>query len=285
MNLGKVRDYIEILVGVVIVAFGVQLFYVPHNLVTGGVTGIAIILLDISESMFGAYIPLWVTNISINLPLLLLSYKMMGKDIFIKTLFAIVTFTIALSLVAYVPDIETDITLAVVFGSGLIGVGMAFVLRCGATSGGTVLLAAIIHKFMKHVKLSSILFFIDFAIVMAGMFLFGPVMAMYAIIAIVIFVKVMDVVISGFQSAKAAFILSSKHDEVSKALLASINRGITVIPARGAYSGISKDMLLCIMSQKELIKAKEIVKDIDPDAFVMVTSVTEVLGNGFMPLE
>jgi uncharacterized membrane-anchored protein YitT (DUF2179 family) len=281
----KIFDYGEIFIGVALIALGIELFYVPHHLVTGGVTGLAIIFLEYGKSILGYGIPLWVTNISINLPLLLLSYKLIGRDIFFKTTFSIFSLTAALSVTQYIPSIEPDMVIAVIFGGVFVGVGTALILRRGATSGGTVLLGALIHRHYKHIKLTTIVLIIDIAIVVAGMILFGVLTALYAIASIYIFVKVTDTVISGFQTAKAAYILSRKSKEVSAALLCGIDRGITAIPARGVYSGIQKDMLLCIMNQKELVKTKEIVKEIDPDAFIIVSSASEVLGHGFSRLE
>lgn len=281
----KLYDYLEITLGAVLMAIGIQLFYLPHNLVTGGVTGLAIIILNLSESHLGFPIPLWVTNISLNLPMMLITFKLMGRDILIKSVYTIIALTVALSLAQHLPDIYHDMTVATVFGGAILGVGTALILRKGATSGGTTLMAAIVRLFMKHVKITNIIFALDFIIIVSGMIIFSPINSMYAIISIFISIKVTDIVISGFQSAKAAFILSSKSEEVGKALLTSISRGITSIPAKGVYTGQSRDMLLCIMGQKELVRAKEIIKKVDPEAFIIITSAQEVLGRGFKPLD
>lgn len=278
-------DYLEITLGTLIMAVGLQVFYVPHNLVTGGVTGIAIIVLELSQVHLGFSIPLWATNLGLNIPMLLVTFKLMGKDVLFKTIFSIVALTVSLSVVQHIPNIYPDLTLSAVFGGALVGIGVAMILRRGATSGGSTLMAAIVRIFFKHIKLTNILFVIDFIVIISGMILFGPINTMYAVISIFIAIKVTDVIISGFQSAKAAFILSSRSDEVSKALLDSIYRGITAIPARGVYTGQSRDMLLCILNQKELVYAKEIVKQIDPKAFIIITSASEVLGEGFRPLK
>lgn len=281
----KYKDYIDIIVGVTLIAITLNVFYVPNNLVTGGISGIAIIILELGQSAFNITIPLWFTNLAFNIPLLLLSYRYNGKGVFFKTLFGIVALTVALSITEYIPDINPDLTISILFGGGLIGVGSGLVLRRGATTGGTVLMAAIIQAFMKHRKITSIQLFIDVLVITIGLFTFGVVNTMYAIVSIFITIKVVDTMVSGLQSAKAALIMSEKSEEVSKVLISSIDRGLTAIPSRGVYSGVSKDMLLCIMSQKELVKIKAIVKEIDPNAFVIVTSVTEVLGKGFRPLE
>ena len=281
----KYNEYIDIIIGVTLLAISLNVFFVPNNLVTGGVAGLGIIILELSETFLGFGIPIWVTNISINLPLLLLTYKINGKAMFYKTLFGIASLTAALSITEHIPNIYPDLTIATIFGGALVGIGAGLVIRRGATTGGTVLMAALIHHFMKHVKFTSIQLFIDVVIILIGMFIFGVIETMYAIVSIFITIKVIDAMVQGLQSAKAAVILSQKSEEVSKALIASMERGVTAIPARGVYSGESKDMLLCIMSQKELVKTKALVKKIDPTAFVMVASVTEVMGANFKPLE
>lgn len=281
----KVKDYIDIIVGVTIIAITLNVFYVPNNLVTGGVAGIGIVILELGISNFNIEIPLWFTNLAFNIPLLLLSYKYNGKDVFFKTLVAILWLTVALSITKFIPDINPDLTISIFFGGGLMGIGSGLVLRRGGTTGGTILMAVILQAFMKHRKITTIQLIIDVLVVTAGLFIFGAVNTMYAIVSIFITIKVVDTMVQGLQSAKAAFIMSEKSEEVSKVLISSMDRGVTAIPSRGVYSGVSKDMLLCIMSQKELVKSKALVKEIDPNAFVIVTSVTEVLGKGFRPLE
>ena len=277
--MNRFKEYLEIFIGVVFIGISLDTFYLPENLVTGGVTGIAIILYDKFS------LPLWITNVTINLPLLMIGFKQLGKDLFYKTLFASMSLTLVLYLMQFVPCLEPDITIAVVFGGVFMGVGTALVLRRGATSGGTVLLATIIHSRIKHIKVTTFIMIVDITIVVAGLVVFGPLTMLYAIASVFIFTKVTDSVISGFRTAKTAFIMSEKSEEISKVLLTGINRGITIVPARGAYSGQKKDMLLCTMNTKDLVKAKAIIKEIDPNAFVIVTTVNEVLGKGFSILE
>lgn len=280
----KIKEYLEITMGVFLVAIALEVFFVPHNLVIGGVSGLAIILLDITTAM-GFPIPIWITNLTLNLPMLLMSFKVMGRDIFIKSIYTIFMLTAFLAVTQYIPNIYPDMTLSTVFGGAVIGVGTALIIRRGATSGGTTLMAVLLHRFFKSVKVTTIIFILDVIIILMGMVMFGAINTMYAIISIFVTIKVTDVVVSGFQSAKAAFIISDKHEEVSQALLAGIYRGMTAIPVRGMYTGIEKEMLLCILNQRELVLAKEIVKKADPKAFVIVTSVSEVLGEGFRSLD
>lgn len=274
----KLLEYFEITIGAALIAIALEVFYVPHNLVTGGVTGIGIMLLELFN------LPLWITNLGLNLPMMILGYKILGKDLFFKSLYATFAITSGLSYAQHIPPIYPDITLSVVFGGSVMGAGTGLILRKAATSGGTSLMAALIGKLMKYVKLTTIIFWLDFVIILGGLIMFGPINTMYAIITIFVTIKVTDVVIQGFQQSKALFILSDKSEEVSQILIKILGRGVTSLPAKGMYTGKNRNMLLCVMSQKEMVRAKEIIKETDPGAFVMVTSVTEVLGEGFTPL-
>ena len=280
----KFIEFLEISIGAFLVAFGVEVFFVPHNLVIGGVSGIAIIVLDISKNWIFD-IPVWVTVLLFNIPLLLMSFKLMGRDILIKSIYTIVNMTFFLAIAGYIPNIYPDMTLSTIFGGTVIGVGTALIIKRGATAGGTTLMAVLLRRIFKGVKTTRLLLILDVIVILMGLVMFGLINTMYAIISIFLSIKVTDVILSGFQSEKATFVISEKSKEVSEALLAAIYRGITAIPARGVYTGEQKDMLLCILSQRELIIAKEIVKQIDPKAFIIVTSVSEVLGQGFSSLD
>lgn len=279
-------SYVQITLGAILMAVGLELFHVPHNMVVGGVSGIGIITLDLSERFLPFTIPLWLTNAGVNLPLLLLSYKTLGKEVFIKSLYTILTVTVTLMFTHYLPDIEPDLFIGAIFGGVVIGVATGLIIRQGATSGGTTLMAALSQRYLKlgHLKLTNVILFFDFSIIVIGMIVFEVLITLYAIISIVIILKVADIVIQGISTSKAVFILSKEYEAIGQALLAEIPRGLTALSAKGVYTGNQKDMLLCVMSQKEMVRVREIVQEIDTQAFVIVTTVTEVLGNGFRPL-
>lgn len=273
-------EFLLITLGTAIVAIAINMFYSPSNLVTGGVTGIAIIVAEWTKDTAWP-VPLWLTNITLNVPLLLIALKMRGGKFIIKTLYATSHLSLALYYTKYIPVFETDLIISAIFGGVLMGVGIGLVFRCYATTGGSDLAASLIHKFLRHIEISKILFFLDAVVICAGFFVFGPENTMYAVIAVFVTSKAIDSILEGLSFAKCAFIISDKDVEVSKALLQSLSRGVTSLNGKGMYTGNAKNVVLCVVSKKEIVRLKEIVYNIDKDAFVIVTDVREVLGKGF----
>ena len=159
-----------------------------------------------------------------------------------------------------------------------LGVGIGLVFLSQATTGGTDLIAAIIQHFWRHYSIADIMQVIDAFIVLAGAYLFGIQMVLYAVISIYLVSKVSDGIIEGLKFSKAAFIITSKPDEVSQILMDDLSRGVTGLSAKGMYSGEKKNMLFCVVSRKEIVRLKELTLSLDPDAFVIVTDVREEIG-------
>lgn len=266
-------------------ALALSLFLEPNSIVTGGVTGLAIVIEHLSEITFGKRIPLWLTNIVLNIPLFLITIKVFGMKFLKRTLFATIFLSVSLYFTEFIPPIDVDNTLACVFGGAICGVGLGFIFRGNATTGGTDLAASIIHKYVKYFSVPKIMFFIDIIIVIAGFFVFGSIATMYAIISIYIISKVIDAILEGLSFAKAAFIISEKYEEITNEILSKLDRGATAIYGKGMYTKKELNILLCVVSQKEIFKLKEITSDIDPNAFVIVADVREALGEGFKSIQ
>ena len=263
-------------------AASIALFYAPHNLVTGGVSGLGIILLYYSSNYWNFYIPVWLTNLAINIPLLLLALKMMGIHFIAKTVFATLFLSLSLFFLENMPlEIESDIFLGAVFGGVVAGVGLGVVIRNTATTGGSDMAAMLVSRIKKTISFSTSLMFIDWAIIISGFFVFGPENTMYAIISIFVCVKAIDFVVEGLHFAKAAFVISDKSEEIGQSLMTQMNRGATSLEGKGLYTGNSKNVLLCVVAKKEISLFKELVTNVDKDAFVILTDVREVLGEGF----
>jgi len=279
----KYKDYLYIIIGTILIAISVVCFFEPQGLVTGGVTGLAIIIASVGNSFYGVEIPLWATNIVLNVPLFLLGLKVQGKGFLARTLFSTVFLSVALSWALYLPSFNSDSDMVVytVFGAVLSGIGAGFVFRSKATTGGSDLLASVIHSYMRHISIAKILLVVDTAILIMGFFVFGARSSMYAIIAVYIVSRATDAVLEGFDFAKAAFIISEKETEIAKEFMEITERGATFIKSSGVYTGENKEMLMIVMSNKEIIIMKDIIKKIDPTAFIIVTDVREVLGEGF----
>ena len=169
-----------------------------------------------------------------------------------------------------------------IFGGSIIGLGVGIVLKTGGTTGGTDMLATIIKFKHNSFPIAKLILGIDGIIILCGMLVFGSTKAMYAIIAVFISSKMITWVLEGMNNAKAAFIMSEKSDEIADAIMNKLPRGVTGIKARGMYTGDDKDMLFVVVSQKEITRLREMVKQIDQTAFITIADVREVLGQGFI---
>lgn len=279
------KEFLMILLGVTILALGINWFTSPLGLVTGGLSGVTIIVKEVSEKTLGYGIPLWITNLVLNIPLFAISIKQRGFKFAKKSLWSVVLLTCALWYTEFIPnllDVQGDLLLGGVFGGAIIGLGIGIVLKAGATTGGTDMLATIIKFKHSRFPIAKVMLCIDALIILAGMLIFGSMKAMYAIIAVFITSKVITWVLEGLNYAKAAFIMSEKNEEIAHAIMNKIPRGVTGIKAKGMYTKADKDMLFVVVSQKEITRLREMVQEIDANAFVTIADVREVLGQGFI---
>lgn len=276
------RDYLLITIGTIILACGINMFFEKQNLVTGGVTGLAIVIKYISSGMFDGGIPLWFTNIVLNVPLYLIGIKIRGRGFGKKTLYAIIFLSFALFFTKYMPAPPTDILLSSLFGGVLSGVGLGFVFIAYGTTGGTDLAANIIQHFIKHISVGKLMMILDGIIIFAGAVIFGAINTMYALIAVYISGKVLDNMLEGVHFSKAVFIISDKAEIIADEIMRNLDRGVTGLNGKGMYTKMEKEILFCVVSKKEIFKLKEIVRNMDSKAFVIVSDAKEVLGEGFI---
>ena len=277
-----IRNYLLIIIGTALMAFAIASVLEPASLVTGGFSGIAIIVKQYTGHLIPGGVPLSVTNLVLNIPVFLIAIRLKGLRYLIHTLFATVMLSFWLSVLPVVPLAGDDLLLASLYGGILMGAGIGLVFVTGATTGGTDLIAALVQHFLRHYSISNILWVIDTAVVLVGVYLYGIQITLYAIIAIYLTSKISDGIIDGLKFSKAAFIITEKPEELAALVMEELGRGVTGISATGMYSGDSKNMLLCVVSKKEIVRLKELAKSCDPNAFVIVTDVREVLGEGFI---
>lgn len=275
------RDYLLLTAGVYLMAFSVVSFWAPHNLVTGGVSGMAIIIQDYTYRA-GFAVPLWASNLALNIPLFMLGWRTMGRTFLVRSLVATLLFSLAMHNLTFLPPIPSDILLGSLFGGVFCGIAIALLVRSMSSTGGTVLLASILHnRLLRHVSVAKILFVCDSMIILMGLIAFGPERAMYAVIGIFVCTKVADAVQEGFSFAKAAYIISDKHEEIAHEIIHIMDRSATQIEARGMYTKEPRGMLMCVVSGRELVQLKQLVYSVDQKAFIIVAEVREVLGEGF----
>lgn len=273
--------WVMIVVGTGLMSVGIKCIFDPIGLVTGGFTGISIIVKAVSGNVMEGGIPLWLTNIVLNVPVFLIALKVKGKRFIGRT--AVATFLLSgwLYILPELDLVAGDYTLAAIFGGVLTGVGIGMILLAKATTGGTDMVAALIQHKLRHYSIAQIMQILDGAIVVLGMYLFGIQPAMYAIVSIFITAKLSDGLMEGFKFSKAAFIITDKSEQVAQVIMRDLNRGVTGLNAKGMYSGEGKCMLYCVVSKKQIVELKELVLKIDKNAFVIVSDAREVLGEGF----
>ena len=278
------KEAVLIVIGTSLLALATGMFYSPNHMIVGGFSGIGIILESVTEAHFGKGIPVSVTNLVLNIPLLLAAFRFMGKDFILKTAFSTVLYSAVVALCEFLPQYTGDLMLAAIYGGIVSGAGLGFVLMAKGSTGGVDLLESIIHRGLKYLPLSKIIFAIDAVIMIGGLFVFGTDKTMYGIISIFIASKCISTILEGMNFAKAAFIISAKSDEIADAIMKKAERGVTALQGRGMYTGEEREVLLCVFAQKEIAVIKEIVSEIDKDDFILVTDVKEVLGLGFNEL-
>lgn len=277
-----IRNYIFIILGTGLLALAIQCMFDQVGLVTGGFTGLAIIVKDMTKKIMPGGVPLWLTNILLNIPVFLVALKVKGKAFIFRT--AIGTFLLSawLYVIPVIDLSQGDYFLSAVFGGALAGLGIGLILLSKSTTGGTDMVATIIQHYIKHYSIVQILQILDGMIVLIGLYVFGIYAGLYSMIAIIVSTKVSDMVMEGFKFSKAAFIITDKHDIIAKRILEDLDRGVTGLYAKGMYSGNDKCMLYCVVSQKEIVSVKELVAEVDPNAFVIVSDAREVFGEGFL---
>ncbi|RKD30080.1 YitT family protein [Thermohalobacter berrensis] len=274
-----VIEYVGISLGTAIMAISLKMFLDPNTIAPGGVTGLAIVIKKLTG------IPIDITNLVVNIPLFIAGIIILGKAFGAKTLYG----TLALSFfIRMFPaaNLTNDLLLAAVFGGVLMGLGLGLVFKFGGTTGGTDLAGAILNKFFPNFSTATLMMVIDlFVVTIAGVVDKKIETSLYSVIALYIIVKVIDIILEGIGYAKAFFIISNTPDKIGETIISALGRGVTVLKGMGMYTGQSRDVLLCVVNRSQIVKLKEIVHQIDSNAFVMVADIHEVLGEGFKEIK
>jgi uncharacterized membrane-anchored protein YitT (DUF2179 family) len=275
-------NYVLIVIGTFLMAAAVNMVYEPMDMVTGGFSGLAIVIQDVTKNMWSNGIPIWLTNACLNIPLFIVAWFVKGRHFIQKTLFATVCFTVGLYIIPSFDLIYNDYLLAAVFGGTISGIGLGLVFSTSTSTGGTDLLGMLFQTRLKYYSVAQLLFVIDGIIVLLGALVFGLNTALYAVIAVFITSKVIDAMLEGVRFAKMVFIISEQYVEISDEILNRMRRGATALSATGMYSKKDKKVLLCAVSKKEIVKLTDIVAKVDPQAFIIITDAREVMGEGFI---
>jgi uncharacterized membrane-anchored protein YitT (DUF2179 family) len=277
------KDLLMITIGVFLLAMSVSIFFERQEIIIGGVTGLAIIIQYWTEGS-AVQIPIWLTNLIVNIALFAFGVKVKGMKFMLKTMYAVVALSVFLyftsGLMAYREN-SIDMINSAIFGGILAGVGIGITIKNNGTTGGTVLIAAIINKFSKNIPLPTIILTLDAIVILIGLFVFGPNNSMYGIIAIFTMSRVITLVQVGIYFNKSVMIISDKYEEIAKALLEEYGHGVTSLVGKGMYTNTEKEVLICVVPAKNVYKIIEKIEKIDDNAFIILSDAKEVIGNGF----
>jgi uncharacterized membrane-anchored protein YitT (DUF2179 family) len=288
------KDYLWIILGSIITAAAINLFLVPYKIAPGGVTGIATVIYYLSGEKF----PVGTTMLVLNIPLFIFGMKFIGGRFTVRTLFSTIFLSVVIDLSEPFTSLfgaqlaleklsaSPDYLLYSIFGGFFMGIGLGLVFKSGATTGGTDLAARILHHFFPGLTMGKLLLLIDSTVIIFAAVSFESfLLALYAILSLYISSRIIDVILEGVNFAKAVYIISEFPDEIAQSIMKELDRGVTSLYGTGMYTGKEKRVLYCIIQRGQLTTLKELVKKIDPAAFMILGEVTEVLGEGFKTYE
>lgn len=270
-----IRDIILVIIGSFIFSAGINAFVISGNLGEGGVTGIAIVL------YYAFHISPAITNFVLNAILIIVGYKYLSKRSTYLTIFATVLISIFLGLTE-TWHVETgNVVINAVFGGTCVGLGIGIIVLAGGTTAGTVILARIVNKYLDISTPYALLFF-DLIVVLISLTEIPLAKCLVTVMSLYIGTKVMAFVIEGLNTKKAMTIISSRPNEVAKAIDQQVGRGLTILNGHGYYTREEKDVLYVVISKTQVSRAKRIIKNIDENAFLVIHDVRDVYGNGFL---
>ncbi|GAA3345061.1 YitT family protein [Lysinibacillus sp. FSL M8-0216] len=270
----NIVDYVYVIVGATVIAIGFNVFLLPNQVASGGVSGISTIL----HGLFG-----WnpgIVQYAFNIPLFIAGVLLLGKKFGIKSFIGTITLPFIVLLTNSWEPWTDNPLLGALFGGIVVGLGIGLVFKGNASTGGTDLLAQIITKYTGLTLGTSVLL-IDGIIAISAAVVFDLEKGLYALIGLYVTTKTIDIIQLGFSQSKMVYIITLKQDEVREAIYAEVNRGVTKLQAFGGYTGEARPVLMVVVYQTEFTKLKQLIKSVDPSAFVIVSDAYEVLGEGF----
>lgn len=265
---------LQIVLGSFILALAFQFFLLPNEIISGGVSSLSIILYEVTG------IAPAIIQYLFNVPLLVLSFMLLGKEIGFKSIIGSLVFPFFTGLVSGLPPLTEDLLLASIFGGVFVGIGVGVVFRGRGSTGGTSTVAQIISKYGK-ISLGNATLLADAIIIATGFFVFDLEAAMYGIIALAIGSRTIDIVLVGTSTQKTVLIISEKTEAIRLEVLSNFNRGVTLFDARGGYRNQPKEVMMVIIEEREITDLREMIMRHDEDAFVVVMAASEVMGRGF----
>ncbi|GHU72537.1 membrane protein [Clostridia bacterium] len=260
--------------GLIIMSAAYPLFFLANDIAPGGLSGVAMLLRE--------WLPLNVGMMTfiLNLPLFVLGYRQRGFAFIARSFLAMTVTSMLIDALPFAP-LTRDPLLAALGGGALLGIGLGLVIRANATTGGTDMAAMMLHKRFPILSIGGILLAIDCVVILGAAVVFEPQSALYALAALYVSTRTMDAVVTGFDTAKAFFIISDEHAVIAQKIMTELERGVTLLHSKGAYTGAEREVLLCVVTRTQAPQLRRIVLAADPKAFLIATEVREAMGEGF----
>ncbi|NLP15046.1 MAG: YitT family protein [Clostridium sp.] len=290
------KDYVVITFGSMMTAMSINAFLVPYRVAAGGVSGIATVIYYLT----GGKLPVGALMLILNIPLFILGIRFIGKQFILRTLYATILLSVLIDITQPLTEefvkeffmgfeeqpYTQDILLYSIFGGFLMGIGLGLVFRSRATTGGTDLAARIVNHFAPSFTIGQILLFIDIGVILLAAVSFHSFrLALYSIVALYISSKVIDALLEGVKFAKALFIISESPKEIASRILKDLDRGVTSLKGKGMFTEKDKEVLFCVVHRGQIPQIKKIVKEEDEKAFIVLSDIREVFGEGFKTYE
>ena len=272
------REFFLLLCGTALMALGTECFFARAELAAGGFTGIGILLDAWTMERYGFPVPLWTVNAALNLPLFFFAWKSAGRKLILKTVLASSLFSLMLYFAEQLPLGSEEPFHAAVIGGALVGAGLSRVLSAGGTTGGVDLLAFLIHRRLGKIPVARIILFLDAAIILTGLGVFGGEKCLYAVLAVFVTERVMHRFPEQGESLRAAWVFSDRAGEVGAGIFSELGVEIFILRADEPLRNGNRELVFCIVSHKEMGRLKNIIRNIDKKAFVFAGEITEVMG-------
>ena len=272
----RVLEYAQITLGTAIAALAVPLFMMPFQTMAGGLGGLLLVLHYLWN------VPVGIGYFALNLPAMLWLFKLHGWNALIKTIWGATSFSIFLQLfqpLAAFPPTQ-NMLLATLYGAVLTGLGNGLALRVGGSTGGTTCMGQVVRHY-TGLDVSKFLYASDFVIILFAGVMLRPEMVLYGLLVSFLAIRVIQAVLDGFSTSRCFLVISERPEELTRALLTVVRRGVTRLQATGGYSGQERPVLICVVAEKEVLRTKLLIQETDPSAFMVITDAREVAGRGF----
>ncbi|MGG4444611.1 YitT family protein [Brevibacillus fortis] len=270
----KVLEYGMLVLGSLVLATSFNLFLNPNQIASGGVSGLSTIL----HNLFG-FSPA-VVQWAMNIPLFLLGFKLLDRQYSMKAAVGSIILPLCVMLTSHLQPFTTNLLLASIYGGIGVGLGIGIVFRGRGSTGGFSIASQILHKY-SGISLGACVAVFDGLVILFAGIVFDPEKALYALIALFVTSKTIDIVQMGWNTSKVAYIISNETETLRETILYDLDRGVTLLDGAGGYTGDARKVLMAVVSQSEVSKLKIMVRSVDPDAFIILCPAQEVLGEGF----